>query len=361
VIEGSINVIRYLKAGTNVITKPNVVRDRPIHIQVEPTDACNLDCSFCAHSKVIHKARLMSLEEFKKIIDTIQPKKVTLSGYGEPLLNPALFDMIAYAKAHHASVNTTSNLTRLDDSKAEKLIESGLALMNVSIDAASPETYRLGRGEDFFRQILEGVQLLLRTRARAKARRPFVRISFVIYKGNLHEVSDFIQLAHDLGVDVAFYQILELTALYERKERLIAGIPYDEFEAAVRAGSVRARELRVTTNLAQLLANLPEYWEKYHASELHGRTCMLPWFSSYITANGSLRPCCKFAPVPINMGGSIFEKDFDEIWNSEQYVKFREGHKSGGRPNRVCRECVPENALDIARRVPFSPGFFVES
>jgi len=58
-----------------VVTKPSQVADRPIHIQIEPTDACNLDCSFCARSKVIKKARLMSLDEFVKIIDTSSPRR----------------------------------------------------------------------------------------------------------------------------------------------------------------------------------------------------------------------------------------------------------------------------------------------
>ena len=353
-------MIRYLKAGVAVLTKPLQVADRPIHIQVEPTDACNMDCSFCARSKVIKKARLMSLDEFKKIIDTIQPKKVTLSGYGEPLLNSALFDMIAYAKANHASVNTTSNLTRLDEAKAEKLVSSKLDLINVSIDAATPETYKLGRGEDFFAEILDGIRLLQKVKVRMQARKPFVRTSFLIHKGNVHEAADFIQLAHNVGVDVAFYQILALTALYERKDRLIAGIPYEQVQDAMQQGLARARQLGITTNLAQLLAELPEWWEKYDTDDTHGRQCIMPWFSTYITADGSLRPCCRFAPVRIDMGGSIFEKGLDEIWNSEQYRKFRAAHKEGGRPTRVCRECVPEGLSDIARRMPFSPGFFIE-
>jgi len=90
--------------------------------------------------------------------------------------------MIAYAKAHHASVNTTSNLTRLDEARAEKLIASQLDLINVSIDAASPEIYQLGRGEDFFAQILDGIRLLQQVKARMKARKPFVRISFLFTK-----------------------------------------------------------------------------------------------------------------------------------------------------------------------------------
>ena len=73
----------------------------------------------------------MSLQEFQSIVDRIRPKKITLSGYGEPLLNPALPGMIAYAKSKGSSVNTTSNLTVLRTQKqATELIRSGLDLIN---------------------------------------------------------------------------------------------------------------------------------------------------------------------------------------------------------------------------------------
>jgi radical SAM protein with 4Fe4S-binding SPASM domain len=352
-------VIRYLTALAMVALKPAKVPALPIHVQVEPTDKCNMDCSFCAHSKVIQHPRSMNLEEFQGIVDTIHPKKITLSGYGEPLMNRALPRMIVYAKSKGIAVNTTSNLTLLrTEKRAAELIRSGLDLINVSVDAASPETYLAVRGQDFFDRILAGIRLLLRTKAELNSRTPHVRISFVINKRNLHQVADFVRLAHSLGVDLPFFQILQLTAIGDRKERLISGVPYEHFRQALEEGRAVARELGMSTNLAKLLADLPEYWRKYDAREMSRRRCILPWFSAYITADGSVRPCCAFAPVKMDMGGSLFERDFDQIWNSERYQKFRRAHRMAQRPTQVCRDCVPESLLDIVRRTPFSPGFF---
>lgn len=354
-------MIRYLAAGAMVVRKPLKVPSSPIHLQIEPTDRCNMNCSFCAHSEVIQHPRSMSLEEFRGIIDRIQPRKVTLSGYGEPLLNREFPQMVAYAKSQRASVNTTSNLTVIrSEEKATELIGSGLDLINVSIDAASPETYRIVRGEDFFDRILAGVRLLQSTRAKLNSPRPHIRISFVINKANLHEVPDFVRLASDLGVEVAFFQILQLTAIENRKERLISGVSYERFKQTLEQAEVVAQQLGVRTNLARLVADLPDYWRKYDAREMAKKRCILPWFSAYITADGSVRPCCAFAPVIMDMGGSLFEKDLDEIWNSDKYQQFRQAHRAGKRPTTVCRNCVPENLLDIALRAPFSPGFFLD-
>jgi radical SAM protein with 4Fe4S-binding SPASM domain len=180
----------------------------------------------------------------------------------------------------------------------------------------------------------------------------------VISKANLHEVTDFVRLAHDLRVDVAFFQMLELTAIEDREGQLIAGIPYQEFKEALEEGEAVARRIGIRTNLARLLADLPDYWHKYDASAMSSKMCILPWFSAYITADGSVRPCCAFAPVTMDMGGSVFDKAFEDIWNSEKYQRFRQAHRVGRRPTQVCQRCVPENLLDIALRARFSPGFF---
>lgn len=354
-------MIRYAEAATMVTLKPKNVPVKPIHVQIEPTDACNQDCSFCAHSEVIDDPKIMSLETFQKIIDDIEPKKVTLSGYGEPMINKALPEMIAYAKAKGASVNTTSNMTLLrSEKKAQALIESGLDLINASLDAATAETYKMVRGEDYFDRIINGVRLLIHTKEVLKSKSPNVRVSFVINKANLHELPDFVRMAHDLKVDVVYFQMLQLTAIEERHDRLIAGVPYDEFEAALKEGERIARQLGVKTNLSSLISELPDYWCKYDPGEMSHKKCMLPWFSMYITVNGTVRPCCAFAPVKVNMGGSILEKPFEEVWNSGQYQGFRKALKAGKRPTKVCQECVPENMMDIARRVPYSPGFFLK-
>ena len=351
-------MLRYLTALAMVALKPLKVSAYPIHLQIEPTDRCNMNCSFCAHSKVIKHPRSMSLEEFRGIIDEIKPRKITLSGYGEPLLNRALPQMIAYARSKGALVNTTSNFTLLrTEEQAAELIRSGLDLIDVSIDSTSPETYQAVRGQDFFDQILDGVRLLLRVKSELNSRKPNTRISFVVNKANLHEVADFVRLAHNLGVDVAFFQMLQLTAIEERTQQLIAGVPYEQFEQALEKGQVIARQLGVKTNLTKLLADLPDHWRKYDAREMLHKRCILPWFSAYITADGSVRPCCTFAPIKMDMGGSIFEKDFDEIWNSKKYQQFRRAHRMGRRPMKVCQDCVPESLLDIVRRAPFSPGF----
>ena len=65
-------------------------------------------------------------------------------------------------------------------------------------------------------------------------------------------------------------------------------------------------------------------------------SCSAPWNFVYIHFNGDINPCC----FPFkNTFGNIFETPFEEIWNSEKYVEFRERLKSKNLP-RQCINCM---------------------
>ena len=69
----------------------------PIHIQLNPTNRCNLKCGFCSCSERDKKAEL----PIDKIIDVIDQfkklgcKSVTITGGGEPLLHPHINTLLA--------------------------------------------------------------------------------------------------------------------------------------------------------------------------------------------------------------------------------------------------------------------------
>ena len=78
-------------------------------LEITTKIGCKVNCSFCPQSTLVKKydnfERLMSLENFKKIISTV-PKNVEINfaGYAEPFLNPAASSMMVYAKKNRHSV-----------------------------------------------------------------------------------------------------------------------------------------------------------------------------------------------------------------------------------------------------------------
>lgn len=78
-------------------------------IYVEITNVCNLSCSFC--SKVLKPSRIMTLDEFKQILDKIKPytDNIYLHVKGEPLLHPNIIEFLKAAEEYDINVNLTTN------------------------------------------------------------------------------------------------------------------------------------------------------------------------------------------------------------------------------------------------------------
>jgi len=71
----------------------------PLHLQICPTNACNLNCDFCS-CRDRDKKKHLSLEQVIKILDVCGERgteAVTITGGGEPLVHPEINEIINYA------------------------------------------------------------------------------------------------------------------------------------------------------------------------------------------------------------------------------------------------------------------------
>jgi len=353
---------RKIKSGFNVLRKPLNVNETPIHIQLEPTTACNLACRTCPHEEYIKTARHLSLDNFKRIYDQIKPQKITLSGLGEPFSNPRLPEMIRYAKDRGTSINTTSNLTLISKSLAEKIVDSGLDLIKVSIDAAQADTYIKIRDEDHHKSIVDGIVLINEFKKKKNVNHPAIRFNFVVQGANFREMGSLVELADKIGVEAIYFQPLELVGIEDKKDEIVGDMTEASLLTELKRAHKRAGELSLNTNLSTMLGNFDAFWKKYVlvGSQKDNRICPLPWFSTYITVDGDVRPCCSFPINPEANMGNILKEDFKDIWNGERYKKFRTAIRSGKRPYKICQNCVPKTLADIIKYSKILPGFFGE-
>jgi len=311
----------------------------------------------CARADFIKKPRNMKLDEFKGIVDAIQPKKLALNGYGEPFINRELVDMISYAKQKGISVSTTTNCTFIESISA-KVVQSGLDLLKISIDAATPETYKTIRGEDWFEKVIDGTKSILSSRREHNSKTPYVRFQYVLQRANIGELSKILELAGRLGVDAVFFQPLEMENVEHLREELVADLQYPEMVSTLRTTQVVAKQLRIDTNLDVLLRKPTHYWHKRERSRgWNQRMCLFPWFSTYITVEGALRPCCLFTVEKEANMGNIFCEGFDSVWNNKKYRDFRRAISGGLSPFKKCETCVPPGYSDILKLRKVLPGF----
>lgn len=347
---------RMMVLGAGTICRPESVRTLPIHIQIEPTNFCNLDCITCPRSQMIKNPENMSLDSFKKIVDEISPAKITLSGLGEPLINPQLFDMIRYSERLSISVNVTTNGT-LIGKQMDEIAESGLSLLSVSIDAANKETYKKIRRSSDFHEIIDSIKELIKLRGNQKRQHPYVRTHFVIQKENFSEIEEFIELNYNLGVDAIYFQPLDLSAMKDRRDFLIGQITFEEVHERLKAAKAVGKRLGITTNLGELISNFRLYWKKYSFQKIKKRKCILPWFSAYIKVDGSVCPCCAFAMTDVSLGNCL-DEGFNTVWNNRQFKKIRGELRQNIRSYEICKNCVPSTLFEILySKAKYTPGF----
>jgi len=121
-------------------------------------------------SQIIKKVSLAGKNQFPKIAKEIGQHPETIlrfHGRGEPLMHSHYAEMIAVAKA--AGVGTVTSFTNailLDAIMAEKILDAGLDLLEVSVDAYSEQLYRKFRGTDYFRQVVANAENFIRARNR---------------------------------------------------------------------------------------------------------------------------------------------------------------------------------------------------
>jgi len=156
---------RYYKERTRLETV--IPLETPFILYVDPSSACNLNCSFCpcggAHKELWTPEKqksigIMDMDLFKKIVDDCNGfmdkiKVLRLYKEGEPLVNPHFAEMVAYAKESNRfiGIDTTTNGTLLNPKLNREIIKAGLTRIHISVEGLSSREYEdiCGKKIDF--------------------------------------------------------------------------------------------------------------------------------------------------------------------------------------------------------------------
>ena len=172
----------------------------PQFLQLEPVGQCNLRCRMCPiqfrrDGPPFGPPAFMDFAVFRRLIDELPTlKDLQLQGLGEPMMHPRFFDMVEYATARRIRVSTNTNLTLLNDARAERCVASGLADLHASIDGATAETYERIRVRAKFDRVTANLGRLIDARRRLKSRTPRVRMVVVAMRMNLPEFPALVRL-----------------------------------------------------------------------------------------------------------------------------------------------------------------------
>lgn len=347
---GMRKMLRFARGLLTMLRRPIVLKDYPIHLQLESTDACNLNCTTCSRDILIDKASLLETQYWRGIIDEMRPTNINVSGIGEPFLHPDIYEIIAYAKSRGAGVNCATNFTRIRDNH-RKLVECGIDQLKVSIDATDPETFRLIRGEDSWQEIVDNIREVNRWKKKLGTTTPSVRFNFALQRFNYEQCVDLVELANELDVDGIYYQFLSYVDMEDRKAILTGDMSKDKLLELINESDRLAREYGIQTNLDMWHRDFELFWNRMQSLdelEVNRKNCYMPWISTWLGADGWIRPC-PIMPWTLDEGrmGHMGKQSFAEIWNGDKYRELREALARGERPTRSCKTCYPQDLYNV--------------
>ncbi|HZS78460.1 MAG TPA: radical SAM protein [Ktedonobacteraceae bacterium] len=322
----------------------------PTYVQIEPVGQCNLRCQMCAiqfrhDGPPYGPLAFMEFEHFTRILDQLGPlKELHLQGLGEPMMHPRFFDMIVYATQKGMQVTTNSNLTLLNDRRAEGCVTSGLYRLHISIDGASAETYERIRARAHFDRVMRNLERLVTVRERLGSRLPELVMVVVIMRQNLHELPELVRLAHRWSFSRVFVQHLchdfgesSLPSYYRPMREFVSEQTLLHEDSAL--VSRYFDEARQIAKDLEVELRLPRTTPRLHPAGTPGKErCSWPWQGAYISYQGYAMPCCMVSTPDRIHFGSVLEQGVRATWENEQYQAFRD-QLASDTPPEICRSC----------------------
>lgn len=296
--------------GTLTCLKPEIIKDQvniefPLVLNVEPTNACNLRCTCCPRERtVLHQGtNFMPLETFKRIIDEASGYKqlimLNLHKDGEPLLHKQLPEMVAYAQKKKVAkiIHLNTNGTLLHTRRGQRLLESGIDDITISIDAALPETYLNIKRRHNLEALNQAIESFIDHRNRIGANTT-IRVKIMEFEGVTPEE---IKIFHDRWRHLA--DQVQVTGAHDW------------------SGAIE--DLTITDETSPV---------RY--------PCALLWYALAVNSNGKVS-ICNVDWDYSGVVGDIRAKNLHQIWNCRDIRKVRRQHlNSNWSFVAVCNLCV---------------------
>jgi Fe-coproporphyrin III synthase len=172
---------------------------------IEITGRCNLRCRHCYNEAgpAIHEE--LSKKELFTLFDecvSMGITRINISG-GEPLLHPHWRDIIEYSDNAGLTALISTNGVLIDADAAD-FLSAHNAMMQVSLEGASPGVHDRMRGPGNFEKTLKGIKLLVRAGMEKR-----VRIKTTLCAFNWNKLPELAGLADTCGLEKIEFILLK--------------------------------------------------------------------------------------------------------------------------------------------------------
>lgn len=303
----------------STLFKQVVVWGYPSSLSIEPTNFCNLRCPLCATGSglLTRKKCFISKELFEKTVQEMHKTTFFLQFYfqGEPLLHNQILSMIRFAANKKLYTILSTNANTIDQTMALGIVKSGLSRIIISLDASSPENYAKYRVNGNFGSVIQSINNIITAKSIVKSKKPFIELQFLIHKYNEKEITDAQLLRKELNADSLTLKTIQL---------------------------LDTNDMATAINYLPNSSKYSRYYFSNKTAQIKNKLknkCSKLWYSSVISCEGSVLPCCFDKDAHYKLG-NVSDTAFYKIWKSASYNNFRKNVLKKRKAIDICQNCT---------------------
>lgn len=333
----------------------------PRQVTIVLGNRCNLNCRHCFQVK--NDDALLQKPEFalalRREFTGLYPYLSTVRFLGgEVFMLPGFRELIdeVAASVDRPIISINSNGTLINEEWAQRIVRVPFQNVTISIDGGKKETYEKMRRGAHFDVVIDNIRRIQSLKKQLGSSFPRLDVFYVLMRSNYREISQFLELMQDLGIDeVAFQTILIDDRNLSREPALTEEVIASTEDVNELYGIIQSTLARESRNFRRIS------WCGLHSLfELHGlpssflneedcslypaqdapcedeppanegapeessgqqndiKLCTNPWSLLQIAENGDVSICFLSDPV-----GNMYEMPLMAIWNSPKAIAKR--------------------------------------
>jgi len=280
----------------------------PYAMSLELSSICNLKCPQCpvGLGEINREKKLMDTRFAMDQISRFARHGIVVNLYfqGESLLHHDFSKIASFSTSKKLYTILSTNGTMINKKMAEKIVDSGIQKLIISVDGLNQATYEKYRSGGNAEKVWEGVKLIKDTRQEKRSLWPKITVQTLVNRYNQNELGAIKKKALMAGADKTLFKTMQIYTNHEN------WLPDDN-----KYNRYRGKQMRKKA--------------KGH--------CFRAFSGIVISADEKFLPCCYDKQASHDLGFGI--KNFDKIVKSPARKKFLHQIYGTQTMHEICENC----------------------
>ncbi|MFI3141558.1 MAG: radical SAM protein [Clostridia bacterium] len=298
----------------------------------ELTDCCNLSCLHCGSSSSPDKSKFLAFDLIKKVIDEVANKynakeiMICLTG-GEPLLHPEFFRIADYIVSKKFSYGITTNATLIDDNMAQKLYNSKLKSISISLDGLEDKHDYFRNKIGAFNKTVAGIHNLYKYFGKSIP----IQITTVIHKNNITQLDNMAE--YFLSLPITSWRLTNIDPIGRAIKNNTLMLDKDDY---IKLFDYIYKK-RISTKNIEIVYGCAHYLTLLYERELREYyfICGSGIYVASILCNGDIFSCLDIERRSDLIQGNVKNDSFIDIWEN----KFQVFRRDRTNDCEMCSNC----------------------